>query len=74
MEKFVHEKCYEINNLITISGKYTTTEFQKALMDMVNQYILDQQMQTITSAYLVHTKENNQPCVEIYIGINPNVL
>lgn len=149
--KMVNEKCYEINNLISISGKYTATEFQKALMDMVNlykdysidngeylitttksiemvndeqvmdveilmpvsyripvkdpyvfknrikltnalyekvtditklqdtlimvdQYMLDQKMQAITSAYLVQTKENNQPCVEIYIGINPNIL
>jgi hypothetical protein len=49
------------------------TKFQETL-NGVNQYIIDNKMQPITSAYLVQTKQENKPCIEIYIGINPNIL
>lgn len=147
----VQEKSFEINNLISRSGKFTALEFQKALVEMVNafknfsrangdyvitttkslearngeqvldveilipvnyripveepyvfkneikltnclyametdvsrlqdtlnkinQYIIDQKLLPITSAYLVQTKQDNQPCIAIYVGINPNIL
>lgn len=149
--EIIQEQTYEINNLVTKSGKYKVSEFQKALVDMVNtfkdfsiangdymitatkavevidgeqvmdiellmpvsyrmpvdepyafknklkltnalyikltditklqdtlnmmnQHIIDQKLQPVTAAYLVQTKQENQPCVEVYIGINPNVL
>lgn len=147
----IQEQSYEINNLVTQSGRFSAAEFQKALVEMVNvykdfavengefmitttksleviygeqimevefllpvsyripvgepytfknklklsnclyakvtdltqlqetlnmvnQYILDNKMQPITSAYLVQTKQDNKPCIEVYIGINPNSL
>jgi len=145
------EQSYEMNNLVMKAGKYSVTEFQKAVVDMVNtykdfsiangdyvitttksleivngeqimdveilmpvsyrmpveepytfksklklmnslytkvtemaklqealnmvnQYILDHKLQPITPAYLVQTKQENQPSMEVYIGINPNIL
>lgn len=49
------------------------TKLQDTL-NMMNQYIIEKKLQPITSAYLIQTKQNNQPCIEIYIGINPNIL
>ena len=49
------------------------TKLQDTL-DMVNQYILDQDLEPITSAYLVQLKEEDQPRIEIYVGINPNIV
>lgn len=49
------------------------TKLQDTL-NQVNQYILDNKMQPITSAYLVQTKQDNKPSIEVYIGINPNSL
>jgi hypothetical protein len=49
------------------------TQLQESL-NQVNQYILTNQLQPITSAYLVQTKQDNKPCIEIYIGINPNMI
>lgn len=49
------------------------TRLQDSL-NMVNQYILEHQLQPITSAYLVQTKQEDKPCVEIYIGMNPNMI
>lgn len=43
-------------------------------LDMVNNYILEQKLEPITSAYLVQIKEENQTSIEIYVGINPNVV
>jgi len=147
----IQDQSYEISNLVAQSGRFTVTEFQKALMvmvnsykdysinngeymitttksleiingeqimdveflipvsyripveepytfksklrlsnalyakvsditqlqdtlNMVNQYIIEHMLQPITSAYLVQTKQDNQLCVEVYIGINPNII
>lgn len=43
-------------------------------MNYMNQYILDNKLQPITSAYLVQTKQDNKMIADIYIGINPNIL
>lgn len=149
--EIIQEQSYEINNLISRTGKFTLPEFQKTLIEMVNtykdfsiangdyvitttkavemkegvqvmdveilmpvnyrmpvdapymfkstlrltnalyskvtevamlqdninqinQYIQDQKLIPITSMYLVQTKQNNQLCIEIYVGINPNIL
>lgn len=40
----------------------------------INQYTIDHLLQPITSAYLVQSKLENVPCVEIYIGLYPNIL
>lgn len=46
----------------------------QAALEYVNQYILEQRILPITSAYLVQTAQEGKPCTEIYIGINPNSL
>lgn len=43
-------------------------------LNIVNQYIVDNKLLPITSAYLVQTKVENQPLIEVYIGISQNVL
>ena len=43
-------------------------------MNQMNQYIFDNKLQPITSAYLVQTKQDNKMITGIYIGINPNIL
>jgi len=49
-----------------------TTDVNKLqdAINMINQYIIDQKLQPITSTYLVQTKKENLLCIEIYIGIN----
>jgi hypothetical protein len=49
------------------------TKLQDSL-NLVNQYIYEHKLQPITTAYLVQTKNENKPCIEIYIGINPNLI
>lgn len=43
-------------------------------MNQMNQYILDNKLQPITSAYLVQSKQDNKMVTDIYIGNNPNIL
>lgn len=43
-------------------------------MNKMDQYILNNKLQPITSAYLVQTKQDNKIIADIYIGINPNIL
>ena len=43
-------------------------------LNQINQYILDNKLQPITSAYLVQSKLNNKMITDIYIGMNPNIL
>ncbi|MBB2184643.1 hypothetical protein H0486_17375 [Lachnospiraceae bacterium MD1] len=72
------EEPYVFKNTLKLSNALYTktteiTRIQEAI-DTVNQYILDQRLQPITTAYLVQTKKEGKPFVEIYIGINPNIL
>ncbi len=43
-------------------------------LEQVDRYIMENNLQPITSAYLVQTKRDNTVCIEIYVGINPNIL
>lgn len=43
-------------------------------MNQMNQYIIDNKLQPITSAYLIQSKQNNKMITDIYIGVNPNIL
>lgn len=72
------EEPYQFKSKVRIGNalyaKVTdVTQLQDTLTQM-NQYILTNQFQPITSAYLVQTKQDNRPCIEIYIGINPNII
>lgn len=65
------EKLKITNALYT---KVTDVAQLQNTLNEINQYIADNNMQPITSAYLVQSKQENQPCVEVYIGLNPNIL
>lgn len=72
------EDPYVFKNIVRITNAlYAKVEevanLQNALNE-VNQYILDNKLQPITTAYLVQSKKENKPCVEIYIGLDPNIL
>lgn len=43
-------------------------------MNKINQYVIEKKLQPITSAYLVQTMEEGKAVVEIYMGINPNII
>lgn len=71
-EPYIFKKNIKITNAL-----YTKVEdvikIQEALNE-VNQYIIDNTLQPITSAYLVQTKQDNKTFIEIYVGLNPNIL
>lgn len=72
------EKPYIFKNKIKIANAlYSKVEDIAKLQDKlneVNQYVIDNKFQPITSAYLVQTKQENKPIIEIYVGLNPNIL
>lgn len=72
------EEPYQYKSTIKIANAlYTKVEDMTKLQDTlneVNQYIVVNKLQPITSAYLVQKKQENLPCIEIYIGLNPNIL
>lgn len=72
------EEQYTFKNKLKLANalyaKVTDITQLQDTLNMVNQYILDNKLQPITSAYLVQTKQDNKPCIEVYIGINPNIL
>ena len=72
------EKPYVFKEKIKIiNALYTRIEqidmLNKA-MNEVNQYIVSNGLQPITSAYVIQTKQEDRPRAEIYIGLNPNIL
>lgn len=73
----IKEPYYFKNKLSIKNAIYTKvndiTKLQEKLID-VNQYISDNKLQPITSAYLIQSMQDNKLIVEIYIGINPNIL
>lgn len=64
-------------NLKIINSLYMkvvdVTKLQDAF-SMLNQYVLDHKLQPITSVYLVQTKVENLSLIELYMGLNPNIL
>lgn len=69
---------YEFKNKIRIvNALYVREDDISKLQDtlnQINQYILNNKLQPITSAYLVQSKHDNKMITDIYIGINPNIL
>lgn len=76
--KVTCKEPYEFKNKIKIANAlYTKEDDISKLLDtlnQINQYILDNKLQPITSAYLVQSNQNNKAITDIYIGINPNIL
>lgn len=72
------EKPYEFKKNIKIVNALYARENEVSnlqnTLNEINQYILDNELQPITSAYLVQSKEENMLVTDIYIGINPNIL
>lgn len=72
------QKPYGFKEKIRIlNALYTKVEQAEKLneaMNEVNQYIVSNGLQPVTSAYIVQTKQGNKAMFEIYIGLNPNIL
>jgi hypothetical protein len=71
-EPYVFKSKIKIANALYVRED-DVTKLQGTLNQM-NQYIFENKLQPITSAYLVQSKENNKVITDIYIGINPNIL
>lgn len=69
---YVFKEKVEITN--ALYAKVEQVEKLNEAMNEVNQYILSNGLQPITSAYIVQTKEEDKLISEIYIGLNPNIL
>jgi|GEM_PF-2395209 len=74
-------QIFEMENLVSRSGKFTIAQFQEALMETAQKfkdYIANNgennNLQPITLVYLVQSKQNNRVITDIYIGISPNIL
>ncbi len=69
---------YQFKKEIKITNAlYSKVENPSLLMaeiEKVNKYMQENSLIPITSAYLVQTKQDNLTSIEIYIGINPNIL
>ncbi len=72
------EEPYQWKDKVRITNalyvKVTDPALLQETLNQVNEYIAENRLQPITSAYLVQTKQDNMPCIEVYVGINPNVL
>lgn len=72
------EEPYVFKNEIKLSNCLYSMETDVSklqdTLNNINQYIIDHKLLPITSAYLVQTKRDNQPRIEIYMSINPNIL
>ncbi len=72
------EQPYAFKEKIIITNalyaKVEEVEKLNEVMNEINQYILSNGLQPITSAYIIQTKEGDRPIAEIYIGISPNLL
>lgn len=69
---YVFMEKFNITNAL-----YTKVEQAEKLneaMNEVNQYIISNGLQPITSVYVVQTKQEDKPMFELYIGLDPNVL
>lgn len=72
LEPYIYKEHIHITNAL-----YTIVSDLTKLTDTineVNQYISENRLQAITHPYLVQTKQNNDIQIEIYIGLNPNII
>ena len=71
-DPYVFKSKIKLSN--ALYAKITDPALLQDALNQVNQYILENKLQPVTSAYLVQTKQDNKPSIEIYIGMNPNIL
>ena len=69
---YVFKEKIKITNALYV--KIEQVEKLNEAMNEVNQYILSNGLQPITSAYIVQTKQEDKHMFEVYIGLNPNIL
>lgn len=69
---YEYKRCVKITNALYARVE-DYTKLQEVLEEM-NQYMSNNGLQPITSAYLVQSKENEKIIIEVYIGLNPNIL
>lgn len=44
------------------------------LLDSINNYVIDNKLQPITTAYIVQSKVENSIDIEVYLGLSENIL
>jgi hypothetical protein len=71
-EPYEFKERVKINNALYV--KIEQVEKINEAINEVNEYILFNGLQPVTSAYLVQTKQKDKTIVEIYIGLNINIL
>lgn len=69
---YVFKEKIKLRN--ALYAKVEQVEKLNEAMNEINQYILSNGFQPITSAYIIQTKQEDRPIAEIYIGLNPNIL
>lgn len=69
---YVFKEKIKLRN--ALYAKVEQVEKLNEAMNEINQYILSNGLQPITSAYIIQTKQEDRPIAEIYIGLNPNIL
>ena len=69
---YIYKEKIKITN--ALYAKVEQVEKINEAMNEVNQYIISNGLQPLTSAYIVQTKEGDKLMSEIYIGLNPNIL
>lgn len=70
-EPYVYKEQIKITNALYLKVD-DITKVQEA-MEQINQFVIKEKLQPITTAYLVQTVEEEKPIIEIYMGINPNI-
>jgi hypothetical protein len=72
------EEPYQFKDKVRIThalyAKVTDSAFLQESLNQVNEYIIENKLQPITSAYIIQSKKDNKPCIEVYVGMNPNLL
>ena len=75
--EYVYKEKIKIINAVMMSYKGNTSGLQEACNEL-NKYIIDNKMQPITVGYNVTKKidplDINNAEIDVYVGINPNIL
>lgn len=72
------EAPYKFKNKIKLTNALYTRVADPSLLqealNEINEYISEKKLQSITSAYLIQSMQDKKPCIEVYVGLNPNML
>lgn len=71
-EPYIYKEKIRIVNALYLKVD-DITKLQEA-MNQINEYVIEEKLQPVTTAYLVQKKEEGKPVVEIYMGMNPNII